>query len=172
MKFKLKDTLILGSLVILFISSCSNNSEKQTIHDKDSLEAYVADRLPIYAKVRLSTDLEKLSENEREVLPLLIRAAEVMDKLFWMQTYPQRDSLLAVVLDEKTREFIKINYGPWDRLNDNKPFVKGIGAKPLGSGFYPVDMSREDLEKSDVADKKGLYSMIRRNESGKLISIP
>ncbi|MCF8452298.1 MAG: Zn-dependent hydrolase [Pedobacter sp.] len=172
MKFNLKETLILGSITLIFISSCSNNSEKQISKENDSLKTYVAERLPIYAKVRLTTDIEKLSENERKVLPLLIRAAEIMDELFWMQTYPKRDSLLSAVEDEKTREFIKINYGPWDRLNDNKPFVKGIGDKPLGSGFYPADMTREELEKSDVSDKKGLYSMVQRDKSGKLISIP
>ncbi len=172
MKFNLKETLILGSITLIFISSCSNNSEKKISKENDSLKTYVAERLPIYAKVRLTTDIEKLSENERKVLPLLIRAAEIMDELFWMQTYPKRDSLLSAVEDEKTREFIKINYGPWDRLNDNKSFVKGIGDKPLGSGFYPSDMTREELEKSDVSDKKGLYSMIQRSESGKLISIP
>lgn len=172
MKFNLKETLILGSITLIFISSCSNNSEKQISKENDSLKTYVTERLPIYAKVRLTTDIEKLSENERKVLPLLIRAAEIMDELFWMQTYPKRDSLLSAVEDEKTREFIKINYGPWDRLNDNKPFVKGIGDKPLGSGFYPADMTREELEKSDVSDKKGLYSMVQRDKSGKLISIP
>ncbi len=130
MKFNLKETLILGSITLIFISSCSNNSDKQISKDKDSLKAYVAERLPIYAKVRLTTDIKRLSENERKVLPLLIRAAEIMDQLFWMQTYPKRDSLLSAVEDEKTREFIKINYGPWDRLNDNKPFVKGIGSLP------------------------------------------
>lgn len=172
MKFNLKETLILGSIALIFISSCSNNSDKQISKENDSLKTYVAERLPIYAKVRLTTDIEKLSLNERKVLPFLIRAAEIMDELFWMQAYPQRDSLLSAVEDEKTREFIKINYGPWDRLNDNKPFVKGIGDKPLGSGFYPADMTREELEKSDVSDKKGLYSMVRRDKSGKLISIP
>jgi len=172
MKFNLKEALILGSMALIFFSSCSNNSDKQILEENDSLKAYVAERLPIYAKVRLKTDIEKLSGNERKVLPLLIKAAEIMDELFWLQAYPQRDSLLSAVEDEKTREFIKINYGPWDRLNDNKPFVKGIGDKPLGSGFYPANMTREELEKSDVSDKKGLYSMIRRNESGKLISIP
>ncbi len=172
MKFNLKETLIFGSITLIFISSCSNNSDKQISKDNDSLKAYVAERLPIYAKVRLTTDIKRLSENESKVLPLLIRAAEIMDELFWLQTYPKRDSLLSAVEDEKTREFIKINYGPWDRLNDNKPFVKGIGDKPLGSGFYPADMTREELEKSDVSDKKGLYSMVRRDKSGKLISIP
>lgn len=173
MKNKLIGILFLGSITIAGISSCTNNAEKaMSTEDKDSLKAYVADRLPIYAKVRLTTDMEKLTENERKVLPLLIRAAGIMDDLFWKQSYPQRDSLLAAVRDENTREFIRINYGPWDRLNDNKPFVAGIGPKPAGSGFYPADMTKEELEKSDVVDKKGLYSMIRRNESGKLISVP
>ena len=172
MKINLKAILVLGSVAFTGITSCSNNAEKKGSKQNDSLQAYVEERLPIYSSVKLTTDIQKLTENERKVLPLLIRAAEIMDELFWKQSYPQRDSLLAAVKDEKTKEFIKINYGPWDRLNDNKPFVAGIGPKPAGSGFYPIDMTREELEKSDVPDKKGLYSMIRRNESGKLLSVP
>jgi hypothetical protein len=162
--------LVLSAFVGL--ASCSNNSENKSGATKDSLQTYVEERLPIYAKVRLTTDIQKLTENERKVLPLLIKAAEIMDELFWKQSYPQRDSLLATVQDEKTKEFILINYGPWDRLNDNKPFVKGVGPKPAGSGFYPANMIKEELESSNVADKKGLYSMIRRTESGKLFSVP
>ncbi len=162
--------LVLSAFVGL--ASCSNNSENKSGATKDSLQTYVEERLPIYAKVRLTTDIQKLTENERKVLPLLIKAAEIMDELFWKQSYPQRDSLLATVQDEKTKEFILINYGPWDRLNDNKPFVKGVGPKPAGSGFYPANMTKEELESSNVADKKGLYSMIRRTESGKLFSVP
>ncbi|MFA6944861.1 MAG: Zn-dependent hydrolase [Pedobacter sp.] len=172
MKFNLKGALLLGSIAMIGISSCSNNTDKNPVNENDSLKAYVAERLPIYAKVKLTTDISKLTEDERKVLPLLIQAAQVMDELFWKQAYPQRDSLLAAVKDEETREFIKINYGPWDRLNDNKPFVAGIGPKPAGSGFYPADMTKEELEKSDVIDKEGLYSMIRRTDSGKLISVP
>jgi len=168
----MKINYLLVLTVFLGFTSCSNNSENKSAVSKDSLETYVAERLPIYAKVRLTTDIQKLTENERKVLPLLIKAAEIMDELFWKQSYPQRDSLLATVQDEKTKEFILINYGPWDRLNDNKPFVKGIGPKPAGSGFYPADMTKEELESSNVADKKGLYSMIRRTESGKLLSVP
>lgn len=138
MKAQLKGILILGLTIVAGFSSCTNKNTKEMSGGGDSLLAYVSERLPIYVKVKLSTDLQKLTENERKVLPLLIRAAEVMDELFWKQAYPQRDSLLNAVQDEKTKEFILINYGPWDRLNNNKPFVAGIGPKPLGSGFYPV----------------------------------
>ena len=173
MRFCLKAALILGSVALFGISSsCSTDRQKQMQSQEDSLKSYVAERLPIYAKVRLTTDIQKLTENERQVLPLLIQAAQVMDELFWKQAYPERDSLMAGIDDEKTKEFVRINYGPWDRLNNNAPFVKGIGKKPAGSGFYPSDMTREELEKSNVLDKKGLYSMVRRNESGKLISVP
>lgn len=167
---KINYLLVLSAFVGL--TSCSNNSENKSAVAKDSLQTYVAERLPIYAKVRLTTDIQKLTDKERKVLPLLIKAAEIMDELFWKQSYPQRDSLLATIEDEKTKEFILINYGPWDRLNDNKPFVKGIGPKPAGSGFYPANMTKEELENSNVADKKGLYSMIRRTDSGKLLSVP
>ncbi len=168
----MKINYLLVLISFLGLTSCSTNSENKSAAAKDSLQTYVAERLPIYAKVRLITDIQKLTENERKVLPLLIKAAEIMDELFWKQSYPQRDSLLATVQDQKTKEFIVINYGPWDRLNDNKPFVKGVGPKPIGSGFYPANMTKEELESSNVADKKGLYSMIRRTESGKLFSVP
>ena len=168
----MKINYLLVLISFLGLTSCSTNSENKSAAAKDSLQTYVAERLPIYAKVRLTTDIQKLTEDERKVLPLLINAAEIMDELFWKQSYPQRDSLLATVQDQKTKEFILLNYGPWDRLNDNKPFVKGVGSKPAGSGFYPANMTKEELESSNVADKKGLYSMIRRSESGKLFSVP
>ena len=166
--------ILLGAALATVITACtSKNSteDKSAKKEVDSLTEYVAQRLPIYEKVRLTTDLNLLTPNERKILPLLIEAAQIMDELFWKQAYPQRDSLLATIKDEKTREFLKINYGPWDRLNGDKPFVAGIGEKPLGVTFYPLDMTKEELEKSDVKDKQGLYSVIRREE-GKLISVP
>ncbi len=167
-------SLILGTALVTSITACTSKNQSQENTGKnelDSLQEYVAQRLPIYEKVRLSTDLNLLTANERQVLPLLIEAAQIMDELFWKQAYPQRDSLLATIKDEKTKEFVRINYGPWDRLNGDKPFVAGIGEKPLGVTFYPLDMTKEELEKSDVKDKQGLYSVIRR-ENGKLVSIP
>ncbi len=167
-----KNLLMMVGIVVA-VTSCTNNIKEDGAAKQytDSLQEYVDQRLPIYEKVRLTTNLNLLSPNERKVLPKLIEAAQIMDELFWKQAYPQRDSLLATIKDEKTREFVKVNYGPWDRLNGDKPFVAGIGEKPLGGNFYPLDMTKTELEKSDVKDKKGLYSVVRR-EGGKLVSIP
>ena len=166
--------LFLGFALTASLLAC-NNPEKTTKseekNDKDSLQAYVDQRLAIYEKVKLTTNLNELTASERKVLPLLIQAAQIMDDLFWKQVYPQKDSLLNTVKDEKTKQFIQINYGPWDRLNGDKPFVNGIGPKPDGGTFYPLGMTKEELDKSDVKDKLGLYSVIR-TEKDKLISVP
>ena len=167
--------LFLGFSVTACLFACNNpvqnNDKKENAKAKDTLQAYVDQRLAIYEKVKLTTNLNQLSASERKVLPLLIQAAAIMDELFWKQVYPQRDSLKNTLKDEQTKQFIDINYGPWDRLNGDKPFVAGIGPKPEGGNFYPANMTKEALEKSDVKDKFGLYSVIR-TEKDKLISVP
>ncbi len=165
--------LIISITACLF--SCGNTENTTTNKNvkiaNDSLQDYVYNRIEIYEKVKLTTNLNVLTASERRVLPLLIEAASIMDDLFWKQTYPQRDSLLNTIKDEKTRQFVMINYGPWDRLNGDKPFIKGIGAKTENGTFYPIGMTKGQLEKSDVKDKFGLYSVIR-TEKDKLISVP
>jgi hypothetical protein len=51
-------------------------------------------KLTQYTTVRLTTDLGKLTPNERKMIPLLIDAARSMDEIFWWQAYGGRDSLL------------------------------------------------------------------------------
>ena len=117
--------LLFGLSLISGLFSCTrseNKVENKDNKEKDSLTEYVANRLPIYEKVRLTTNLNDLTVSERNVLPLLIEAAKIMDDLYWKQAYPQRDSLLNTIKDEKTKQFVMINYGPWDRLNGDKPF--------------------------------------------------
>jgi len=167
-----------GCAIIAGIGSCTPETEnKNTIKEKpsavrDSLQEYVHQRLAIYEPVKLSTNLNALSVSQRKVLPLLIQAAQIMDELFWKQTYPQRDSLIAAVRDEKTKAFIKINYGPWDRLNGDKPFLAGIGAKSEGATFYPAGMTKTELEESDLKDKFNPYSVIQKDSAGQLALVP
>ncbi|TCD03008.1 dipeptidyl-peptidase 3 family protein [Pedobacter psychroterrae] len=178
MKHITRVTLFLtGCLLIFGILSCNNTSKNTDTSStattgKDSLQNYVDQRIAIYETVKLTTNLNGLTTNERKILPLLIQAAQIMDNLFWKQAYPQRDSLLSTIKNEKTKSFVMINYGPWDRLNGDKPFVAGIGPKPAGASFYPLNMTKEALEKSAVTDKYGLYSVIKGDSSGRLISVP
>ena len=125
-----------------------------------------------YIPVKLTTDLDALSQNEKNMLPHLFAAANIMNDLFWVQAYGNKKSLLASIANPKLREFAKINYGPWDRLNDNAPFLDNVELKPLGSNFYPPDMTKEEFEELGLLDEKGLYSMVRRDEAGKLYTIP
>jgi hypothetical protein len=130
-------------------------------------------RPEIYAPVTLTADLAPLSAKERTMVSLFIEAAAIMDDLFWQQAYPgDRAALLAGIKDPATRRFTEINYGPWDRLAGNAPFVPGVGAKPPGAGFYPLDMTREEFERANLPGSRSEYTVLRRDAKGALEVVP
>jgi hypothetical protein len=161
-----------------FACEPKNNTNEQTqiIETVDSTEIkrlqYVKERLAIYAPVKLTTDLSQLTENEKKMLPILIRSAQIMDDLFWKVAWGNKYQLLDSLKDEETKQLALINYGAWDRLNDDKSFVAGIGEKPLGAQFYPLDMTKEEFEKANLKDGKSLYTLIKRDSTRKLITVP
>ncbi len=95
------------------------------------------DRLNSYKQITLTTDTSELSDAERKCIVHLIKAAEHADNIFWMQSYMSKDEALKGIKDPDLKQFIKINYGPWDRLNNDEPFVASVGAKTKGVNFYP-----------------------------------
>lgn len=129
-------------------------------------------RPQIYAPFRLTAELSQLSADERRMLGLFIDAAQIMDGLFWRQAWGDREQLLAGLADPGMRQFAEINYGPWDRLDDNRPFVPGVGPKPPGATFYPRDMGREEFEQATLPGKDSLYTFITRDAAGKLALVP
>lgn len=124
-----------------------------------------------YVPFRLETDLSVLTDNERAMLPLLIEVAEIMDGLFWRQTYGDKEELLSSIEDPAARRFAEINYGPWDRLDDNKPFLPGVSAKPLGARFYPESVPKPEVERGNPA-LRDLYTMVERDPHGQLLAVP
>lgn len=168
--------LVFYFLLGLAAASCNNASDSaKSSGDSSANETsanYIEKNLAGYAPVKLTTDISKLTEKERQMIPLLIEAAKIMDDLYWQQCSGNKDSLLNTIKDEKAKQFVVLNYGPWDKLNNDTPFIAGVGTKPAGAQFYPADMTKEELESSPVADKHGLYSLIRRDSTGKLFSIP
>ena len=160
--------LLVGALLLTL--ACSQPKKKEV--PADNQLSPMEEKLADYKSVQLITDLSQLSESEKVMIPKLIEAAKIMDKLFWYEAYGKKDSLLAATADEATKQYIQINYGPWDRLANNEPFVDGVGAKPAGANFYPADMTKEEFEAAELEGKSSLYTFIRRNDEGNLIAIP
>ncbi len=160
------------------LSACQTDAPKAEAAESVESASPIQRKLAQYTTVRLTSDLGTLSENERRMVPLLIDAARQMDAIFWRQAYGNRDSLLKSLPDSAVRRYAEINYGPWDRLDDNKPFVGGVDSKPKGAGFYPRDMTKEEFEtaaaKSPAAGRslRSQYTMIQRDSGGSLAAIP
>ena len=141
-------------------------------------QSEIQDLVDQYATVRLTSDLSVLSDRERQMIPILIEAAKQMDPIFWQQTYGNKDSLLASIDDPALRQYVEINFGPWDRLAGDAPFVEGVGPKPAGANLYPADITREEFEAAldapddVVAQLRGLYTLVRRAENNTLRPVP
>ena len=129
------------------LNACQGDPSRAGASSPKTVDSPIARKLAQYTTVRLTTDLGKLTENERQMIPLLIDAARCMDTIYWRQAYGNRDSLLGSIPDPITRRYAEINYGPWDRLDDNAPFIEGVGPKPKGAGFYPHDLRKEELKR-------------------------
>lgn len=125
-----------------------------------------------FAQVNLTADISGLSDNQKEMLPLLFKVAGIMEDIYWDQVFPDRDAALASMLSEDMARFFKINYGPWERLNGNLPFLPDYGTKPAGSGYYPADMSKAEFDAIEDPAKTSLYTLIRRDSEGVLKVIP
>ena len=172
--------LMAFSGIIAAVSACSTTmSNPATTTPAATANASDAERrLAKYTSVKLETNLNALTENERKMIPLLVDAAKAMDEIFWTEAYGDREALLRSVSDPAARRFADVNYGPWDRLDENHPFIPGVGARPAGANYYPRDMSKAELE-AEIAkggpradSLKSLYTVIRRDGSGRLMAIP
>jgi hypothetical protein len=169
----MKKTIIILVAIMLFSCKESNNARKpikQVTVEQNWTE--MQKKLSKYVTFKLTSDLSALTENERKMLPILIKAASKINALFWYEAYGDKKQLLDSVSNEDTKKFIEINYGPWDRLDGNNPFIEGEENKPSGANYYPKDMTKLEFEAFTDATKSSLYTFVRRNEEGKLYTIP
>jgi hypothetical protein len=135
--------------------------------------------LSAYAEVALTSELyAQLTAREQAMLPLLIDAAREMDAIFWQEAYGDRDALLDAIGDPELRRLAELNYGPWDRLDNDAPLLEGIGPKPAGATFYPPDMTRDEFEAAcraspeQAAALRSPYTLVRRDAHGALVPVP
>ena len=160
-----------GALAILFvIAACGKEAPPETAVEPLT---NVGPRPEIYADFTLTADLSGLSDRQREMIGVLIEASTIMDDLFWRQAFREDyKAWLEGLGVGAERSFAEINYGPWDRLANNRPFIEGFGPKPPGANFYPPNLTREEFEEAYLPGKAGLYSLVRRDENGGLRLIP
>ena len=129
------------------------------------------EKVDSYAVVEVSSPLyDALSDNDKKIVSLFRQAGEIIDGLFWKQTFGDKTAIDALP-DGPAKAYAMINYGPWDHLDNNAPFIEGYGEKPLGCQYYPQDMTMEEWEAFDDPDKLSLYTVIRRDENGALKTV-
>lgn len=146
----------------ILLSSCENKPQTSPMQSK----------VDAFAEVELKSDISALSPKDKELLGLLFDAATIMDEIFWEQAYGNKADLLDTCSDQGIKQFVEINYGPWDRLNNEIAFLPNFGEKPKGANFYPKDMTEEEFDALEDSSKTSLYTLIQRGDDGKLKVVP
>ena len=164
--------LILG-LAACDTATTSNETGNAAVAQSD------ADGLSKLGAIRMDVDTSYLSAEEREVVGLLIQAANLMSEIYKRQNTPDYDKLRADVAaknDPKLLERFDAFFGPWDPIEEGKPFFGGQ-AKPAGAGFYPADLTKEAFDKylAEHPDQKEVltspYTVVQR-QGDRLVAVP
>ena len=179
----MRNAAICVSLVVAALACAPPVEGPETsIEEELSVAGDVAARLAQFAPTELRADLSGLAADDRRVLAELISAARQMDEIFLRQVWTGNPSLRARLAElggpeaGAARAYFTVNFGPWDRLDEMRPFL-GDRPHPPGAGYYPEDMGKEELEAwlaahpEDEAAFTSLTTVIRRQDPD-LVAIP
>ena len=175
-----------GALALFaMIVGCSEMSNKQdvsVIKDHQPISEVKA-QLDKFEPVDIDFDESVLSDGDRQALAKLVQAAKLMDEIFLRQVYAQnvdlRDALTAANTPDNAilKAYFDVNFGPFDRLEDDKPFINTGTHKPEGANYYPADMTKTEFEEwvtnhpEDADALRGFFTVIRR-DGEKLVAVP
>jgi hypothetical protein len=162
--------------IIIAIYGCNNKDAG------DDMIKSLKIKIDRFATTELKYDESLLDDRQKVVVEKLYQAAKIMDEIFLDQVYSKNKEIqkeLAIKNDDYSRlvrEYFKIMFGPFDRLEDDKPFY-GQNEKPKGANFYPENMTKEEFItwiKEHPQDEKAFtseFTVIRR-DNDKLGAIP
>ena len=152
MRLPSRHPLLVACLASLAVAACQRSAEPASTASNAAApvatKSYAQQHAGDYAVVPLKADLSAFDDNGKHMIALLVQASEVMNDLYWQQSWPDKAALLANAPDEATRALIDLNFGPWDRLVEDTPLLPGIGPRPPGGVFYPQDMSKQEFEQA------------------------
>lgn len=170
---------ILNIAVFIFIVSLISCGQKSNGIERKSM---IEQKIRQFSRTELKYDDSILDTRQKLVVEKLYQAAKIMDKIFLDQVYSKNREILNKYTGAKTEEgrftyyYFKIMFGPFDRLDHNKPFY-GNYEKPMGANFYPEDMTKEEFNNwisshpEDEQAFKSEFTVIRRNGDN-LVAIP
>ena len=149
--------------------------EPETLADSGNT---IEDRVAQFAPVTLDFDASLLDDRQKRALRRLVEASDHLDAIYRLQVWRGNADPTAVLPDEGTpgataiREYYELMYGPWDRIDSDRPFVPGVGPKPAGAGSYPEDMTKTEFEewiglnRGDADAFTSYYTVIERDNGG------
>ena len=165
-----------ASALVLTLAACevatTNNQSATTESGREGKVAALAD-------VPMNVDTAYLTAEEREVVNLLIQAAELMNPIYLRQVSADNVRLRAEI--EKSGDKAKLAkfdqmMGPWDEMDEDMPFF-GTAQRPVGAGFYPADLTKEQFDAylaANPGEAKALtdpYTVVKR-QGDKLVAVP
>src|SRR5437660_364440 len=173
--------LLLGTMLLTSISGMQRRGGKTVAGDPE-----LAKKIRRFSPTVLTADTSRLSATNRKALQKIIDAAGLLDPLFLRQAWSGNEALKMKLEADKSvvgrqrLHYFLINDGPWSRLDNNEPFIEGVRReKPPQANFYPDDITKEEfnswlsgLPGSEKEKATGYFHTIRRDTSGKLITVP
>jgi hypothetical protein len=177
----------------LVAGGCAKKAPKQEASTEMPFKHMAADSLKIqmarFAPVEITYDQSILSASEKDALAKLAQVARLTDELYLRQVWTGSIAMRNVLIKESETpgpnqglaqnlyRFFEINAGPWNRLENNRPFI-GEMKKPDGAGFYPEDMTKPEFDAFVAAhpDQKdaltGYFTRIEHAPDGGLKAVP
>ena len=139
-------------------------------------------RLARFRRVQMPFRTAGLSAREQQLVHKLVEACGYLESIYWRQSDPEALTLYQSLAssrnrrDVQLRRYLWINASRFDLIDDNRPFV-GTEIMPPGQGFYPANLTREQLEqyvKQHPDQKAAIYDQftIVRWRNEKLEAVP
>jgi len=164
----------LAIATLLFTACGGNNDSKKAVKVdlKAQEDSILQAKVTEYADFKLTANTDQLSSKEEKILAKLFEVSRIMDDIYWLQAFGEKTPILDTLKGQAAKKFFNINYGPWDRMDGNKPFIADFEEKPLGANFYPTNMSKTEFDEWKSDEKTSQYTLVRRDEAGQLAAVP
>jgi hypothetical protein len=168
--------LLVGALLAGLGASLVLSQSPSKPASKLAIAPDLAARIAKFKPIHISFDSSSLTDHEKKMVDKLVDASGLLDCIYWRQSDPEGLKLYLSLAhstnpqDRMLREYLKINGGRFDLIDDNKPFL-GTAPMPPGRGFFPWGMTLDEFNTyvgAHAGQKAALYSpytIVRRKDA-------